>query len=203
MNILVAEDDTTTRLVLESLLTEWGYKVQSVENGDDAWEVLQGPNYPQIAILDWQIPGYNGVEICQRLQRLSRDIPTYAFLLTGRDSKGDIVLGLSAGANDYITKPFNDEELQARIQVAERVIEIQKSLHNKVQELKEAFAHIKTLQGILPICMHCHKIRNDNEAWERLESYIAEHSEAQFSHSVCPQCLQEHYPEYDPSQANS
>ncbi len=196
MEILIAEDDITSRLMLKALLENWGYKVVAVEDGLQAWSELQKPDPPLIAVIDWLMPGMNGVELCQRIQGLERTNPIYALILTGRDKKGDIVHGLSAGANDYITKPFNDDELRARIEVAERMIETQASLNEKILELKNALAHIKTLQGILPICMHCHKIRNDQEAWERLESYICEHSEAEFSHSICPACMKEHYPNY-------
>ncbi len=197
MKILLAEDDTTTRMMLHGLLTKWGYQVVAVEDGARAWAELQKPESPQIAIIDWQMPVISGVEVCQRIRNLKRSNPIYAFLLTGRDKKGDIIQGLSSGANDYITKPFNDGELKARIQVAKRMVQIQATLNEKILELENAFTHIKTLQGIIPICMHCHKIRNDDEAWERLESYISENSEAEFSHSICPHCFKEHYPEYD------
>ncbi len=197
MKILIAEDDITSRLMLQALMVKWGYEVVAVEDGTKAWMELQKPDSPSIAIIDWQMPGISGVEICRRIRKLERANPIFAFLLTGRDKKGDIVHGLSSGANDYITKPFCDDELKARIEVAERMITTQESLNEKILELKNALTHIKTLQGILPICMHCHKIRNDDEAWERLESYICEHSEAEFSHSVCPSCIKEHYPEYE------
>ncbi len=197
MKILIAEDDITSRLMLKALLGKWGYSVIAVEDGLQAWRELQKPDSPPIAIIDWLMPGMNGLELCCRIQDLDRTTPIYALLLTGRDKKGDIVQGLLSGAKDYITKPFDNDELRARIQVAERMIEVQDSLNEKILELKNALAHIKTLQGILPICMHCHKIRNDQEAWERLESYICEHSEAEFSHSICPACIKEHYPEYD------
>ena len=101
--------------------------------------------------------------------------------------------GLGAGANDYIVKPFNREELRARVKVGERIIKLQSSLAARVEELQEALSHIKTLQGILPICMYCHKIRDDKEAWGRIESYIEKHSEVRFSHSLCPECLEKHY----------
>ena len=111
--------------------------------------------------------------------------------------KEDIVAGLEAGANDHITKPFDRDELKARVRVGQRVIELQSALADRVRELEEAMSHIRTLQGILPICMHCHRIRNDQESWERIESYIQEHSEAQFSHGLCPECLEKYYRQTD------
>ncbi len=197
MKILLAEDDKTTRLIVETLLENWGYETVCVENGLQALAELQSDTPPLIAIIDWQMPKMDGLEVCRQTKALKHKNPTYIILLTGRDKNEDLVLGLSSGAHNYITKPFNDDELKARIQVAERVVKIQGSLNEKISELEHALNHIKTLQGILPICMHCHKIRDDEEAWQRLESYISNHAEVQFSHGICPSCLEEHYPDID------
>lgn len=196
MRVLVAEDDLTTRRLLEAMLTKWGYEVRGVCDGGKAWEVLQAPEAPQLAILDWMMPGMDGVDICRRLRQSSDLWPTYVILLTAKDSKEDIVRGLSAGADDYVSKPFSRQELEARIKVGERVVRLQSALASRVKELQEALSHIKRLQGILPICMHCHKIRDDYESWQRLEKYIEEHSDAEFSHSLCPECLEKYYPDY-------
>jgi DNA-binding response OmpR family regulator len=111
-------------------------------------------------------------------------------MLTARTGKGDIVTGLDAGANDYISKPYHPEELKARLEVGRRVLELQQALAERVKQLEAALSHVKALQGILPICSYCHKIRNDKESWERLESYLVKHSEASFTHSICPDCMQ-------------
>ena len=138
------------------------------------------------------MPGMDGVEICRKVRQDIEDSPFYLILLTMRDSKEDIVSGLRAGANDYISKPFNREELHARVHVGERVIELQSALATRIKELKEALAHVKTLQGILPICSYCKKIRDDKKYWQKMESYISSHTEAQFSHSICPECYKKH-----------
>jgi len=101
------------------------------------------------------------------------------------------------GADDYITKPFDKNELKSRLNVAKRMINVQNELATKVNELQEALNHVKLLQGIIPICMYCHKIRNDNNAWDQLEMYISNHSDAEFSHSICPQCLEKRFPDID------
>ena len=103
--------------------------------------------------------------------------------------------GLSAGANDYVCKPFDSAELKVRVQVGLRVVHLQEVLMAKVLDLQSALEHVKTLQGILPICMYCNKIRNDQESWEKVDRYVAAHTEASFSHTLCPECLEEHYPE--------
>jgi DNA-binding response OmpR family regulator len=107
--------------------------------------------------------------------------------------KEDVVEGLEAGANDYIRKPFDRPELRARVRVGERVLELEAALAERIRALQDALAHVKTLQGLLPICMHCHRIRNDQQTWERLEKYISEHTEAEFTHGLCPECMKKHY----------
>jgi phosphoserine phosphatase RsbU/P len=198
MKILIADDDVTSRLILQSILQKWGFEALAMADGIEAWKLLQSPDAPLIALLDWEMPGIDGIELCRRVKALDRINPIHVIILTGRGSKEDTVLGLDSGADDYITKPFNDSELRARIRVAERLTRIQLNLTRKIAELADALEHVKTLQGIIPICMHCHKIRNDDEAWHRLEAYFEAHSEAQFSHSICPDCMKEHYPEFWP-----
>jgi DNA-binding response OmpR family regulator len=197
MKILIAEDDLTSRIMLESIIGKWSFEVVSVDDGQKAWDMLRQQEAPPIAVLDWEMPGIDGPELCRRIKLLTRDNPIYIILLTGRGSKQDLVLGLDAGADDYVTKPFDNNELRARLKVAERLVNAQLSLNKRLQELNEAFDHVKTLQGIIPICMYCHSVRNDKEAWDRLEAYIEQHSKAQFSHSICPQCLQKYFPGLD------
>ncbi|HKJ63885.1 MAG TPA: response regulator transcription factor [Desulfopila sp.] len=194
MRILIAEDDYTTRLMLQVILEKWKYKVETAEDGNEAWTILQqSSRQPQIAILDWEMPEMDGLEVCEKIRTLDRRNPIYIIMLTGRDTTSDIVHGLDAGADDYITKPFDENELRARVRVAERMVTIQESLASTVEELRLALDHVDTLQGILPICMHCHGIRSDDEAWHKLERYIETNTMAKFSHSICPDCLIKHY----------
>ena len=197
MRILLAEDNPVTHRLIESMLLEWGYEVHGAADGNQAWAIMQGQAPPPVAILDWMMPGLDGVEVCQRIRESKVSDLTYVILLTSMDQKEDIVFGLKAGANDYMVKPFDREELKARVANGRRLIELQLSLAKRVTELQEAFAHIRTLQGIIPICMYCKKIRNDNDAWDKIETYIQSHSDARFSHGLCPECLEEHYPEED------
>jgi len=190
MNVLIAEDEPVFRRMLESTLTGWGYDVVVTADGLQAWEALQQEDAPHLAILDWMMPGIDGLQVCRKVQNLGpeHEVRPYIILVTAREAKEDIVAGLEAGANDYITKPFNREELRARLRVGVRVVELQKSLAERVNELQEALAHVKQLQGTLPICCYCKKIRNDDKYWQQVEEYISKHSEAVFSHGVCPEC---------------
>jgi CheY-like chemotaxis protein len=151
--------------------------------------VLRRPDAPKLVVLDWMMPEMDGIEVCHRLRAVETDLPPYILLLTARDRKEDIVVGLDAGANDYLAKPYNPEELRARLGVGRRIVEIQAQLAEKIKELRDALNHIKTLRGIVPICAWCKKVRDDEGYWERVEHYVSKHSYAKFSHGLCPECL--------------
>jgi len=188
MKILVAEDQTVSRHILAANLRKWGYDVIAVENGSRAWDALQAEGAPQLAILDWLMPGMDGIDICREIRKSPGARPVYLILLTARRGQEDKIHGLQAGADDYITKPFDREELRARVQVGIRVLELQGALAQRVRQLEEALSRVKTLQGLLPICSYCKKIRNDRNYWQQVDAYISDHSEAQFSHGICPEC---------------
>lgn len=197
MKILIAEDDPTSRQILEIMLGKWGYEVVVACDGNEAWQAFQTDDSPRLAILDWMMPGMDGVEVCRKVRKSGTPPIVYIIVLTAKDRKEDIVSALGAGANDYVVKPFEREELLARIRVGERMVALQSALAERVEELQAALSHIKTLQGILPICMHCHKIRDDQDAWQKLEQYVTQHSDAKLSHSICPECMEKYYPDTD------
>jgi len=188
MKILVAEDDPVSRHMLEYSLRRWGYEVTAVEDGAKAWEVLQNESTPQVAILDWQMPGMDGTDVCRLIRSDPRTRAIYVVLLTTRSAREDKIRGLQSGADDYVTKPFDRDELRARVQVGMRVLELQGALAQRVRELEEALSRVNVLQGLLPICSYCKKIRNDGNYWQQVEGYISEHTDVQFSHGICPEC---------------
>jgi two-component system cell cycle response regulator len=148
MNILLAEDDFTSRSMLAAILKKWGYDPVVCEDGNAAWDALQKPDAPRLILLYWNMPGLEGLEVCRRLRKNETTNPGYVILLTGRSEKSDIVEGLEAGANDYIAKPYDNAELLARIRVGQRMLELQASL----LETQAALAHQAThdaLTGIL------------------------------------------------------
>lgn len=194
MRILIAEDDATSRRLLEASLARDGYDVVSASDGDEAWERLHEKDAPRLALLDWMMPGTDGIEIVTRLRRERRPSYVYLVLVTTKTRTEDIIRGLEAGADDYLTKPYDPQELRCRIKSGERILRLEEELATKVSELEEALSHVKQLQGLLPICMFCKKIRDDSDTWHRLETYIQDNSDALFSHSLCEECRREHYP---------
>ena len=197
MKILIAEDDLTSRLMLTGVLKKIGHDLIDTSNGHAAWAAMQRPDAPRMAILDWMMPGLDGLEVLRRIRGLKPDQPPYVIMLTTKGDKRDIVSGLEKGADDYLTKPFDADELRARIEVGRRILDLQAHLAEQVRDLRQALEHVKTLQGILPICSFCKKIRDDKGYWDQVEAYVSRHSAATFSHSICPECMRTHYPEYD------
>ncbi len=189
MKILIAEDEFTTRMLVQVSLENWGYRVESVVDGNQAWEILQRREAPHIAILDWEMPELDGVEVCRMVKEMERENPPYIILLTARDSKKDIVEGFDAGADDYMTKPFDDNELRARVRVAERLVRTQTSLTETVAELKEVLNQLEMIQGGMTVCPSCHKIfNNDDDCWYTIEETVTRQNDPHFIHTICPDC---------------
>jgi signal transduction histidine kinase len=148
MKILIAEDNRFYRVALEGTLKEWGYQVVAAGNGQEALDILQQPHAPQLAILDWMMPGIDGVEVCRRVRALDRPQPTYIILLTACEGKDNIVTGLKSGADDYIAKPFDSEELRARLQVGLRIVGLQNSLAQRVRDLEDALTGAQKFEAL-------------------------------------------------------
>lgn len=191
MKILIAEDEPGSRRLLEASLIRWGHEVLVTSNGEQAWEAAQRPDAPPLLILDWLMPGMDGVDVCRRVRARNERQLSYIILLTSRGSKEDLVKGLEAGADDYVTKPFDAQELRARVHVGSRVIQLQSTLAQRVEELEAALSREKHLQRLLPICCYCKKIRDDSNYWHQVESYVSRFANVNFSHSVCPECTEQ------------
>lgn len=188
MRILIAEDDPTSRAVLWGVLQKSGYDVVETCDGAAAWAALQQPAAPALAILDWMMPAMDGLEVVRRVRARTTSQPPYLIILTTRGEQADIVTGLAAGADDYVTKPFDPSELRARIEVGRRLIEMQEKLAAKEGELLEAFDRIKALRGVVPVCARCKTIRDDQDYWSQVEAFVDGRAAAQFSPGLCPNC---------------
>jgi len=151
---LVAEDDAASRILLQKMLTKWGYDVVTARNGAEAWEVLTSDIPPDVVVLDWMMPELDGVEVCRRVRALDLSSPPYLILLTSRGDKADIATGLEAGAADYVQKPFDHDELRARLLVGRRYAELNKKLLDvqgelRRQALTDPLTHIMNRRAIL------------------------------------------------------
>jgi sigma-B regulation protein RsbU (phosphoserine phosphatase) len=195
MKILIAEDEEFSRKMLQTILIKDGHGVVVVEDGQKALAIFE-KEAPDMLITDWMMPDLDGLELCRRIRALNLPSYVYIILLTALTEKERIIEGLDAGADDYVTKPYDRTELLARMRAGERVIQLEKSLRQKNKELLETLAQVKQLKGLLPICMFCKKIRNDEKYWQKVEDYLVEHTEANFSHSICPECMEKNYPDY-------
>jgi len=148
LKLLIAEDDLTSRSMLLALTRKWGFEAVAVENGEDAWTKLQEPDAPRLLLIDWMMPILDGIALCQRIQEQETSNPPYIILLTAKNQTTDIVSGLEAGANDYIAKPFDNAELQARLQVGQRMLELQTELNDAKTLLTHQALH-DPLTGVL------------------------------------------------------
>ncbi|HBA72038.1 MAG TPA: diguanylate cyclase response regulator [Geobacter sp.] len=128
MKILIAEDEPAFRRLLEEILVKWGYEVVVARDGNEAYQVLLSEDAPKLAILDWKMPGMEGVEICRKIRRDAGEFYTYIILLTSQQRDEDLVIGMEAGADDYIIKPFKHNELKVRLRAGRRIIELQDEL---------------------------------------------------------------------------
>ncbi len=179
MKILVVEDDPVSRLLLTRALEKLGHQTLAAENGAKGFEAFVAHS-PELVVTDWQMPELNGGELCRQIRALRRSRYPYLIVLTARTDKQSFLDGHEAGADDFLTKPLDLDELGVRLRVAQRMLQLQHE--------------VRTLEGLLPICAYCKKIR-DGEAWVPVERYMSARSGAEFSHSICVSCLDHHFPE--------
>ncbi len=203
MRILVVEDDDITNRMLQKYLGDLGFDTTSAFDGLQGWEILCQEDI-HFVITDWMMPHMNGLELIKKIREKKDHVYTYIILLTAKTETKEIIEGISCGADDYMVKPFDKDVLAVRVRAGQRIVELQEKLlkANKEQdiligELKEALSEIKQLNGLLPICATCKKIRDDKGYWNQIELYIEKRSEAEFSHSICPDCAKKLYPDID------
>lgn len=187
MKILIADDDPPTCMLLEKQLKFFQHETVVAYGGIEAWDILEKPDAPRIVVLDWKMPVMSGVQLCQKLRAEKVAQPVYVIMLTSNREREHLVVALQSGANDYISKPYHLEELQARISVGVRTIELQLALADKIRELEEAAKREIRLHELLPICAWCRKVRNDDNYWQTLEAFILE-SGVKFTHGICVEC---------------
>jgi len=173
MRILVAEDEAVSRRILTATLEGLGHEVTGAPDGREAWGEFERKPFP-VVISDWMMPDLDGLELCRRIRAADHTKYTYIILLTALGGKGHYLRGMDAGADDFLMKPLDPAELRVRLRVAERILGLQ--------------AEVRQLEGLLPICSYCKRIRDEKDAWTRVEAYIASRTDATFTHGVCPDC---------------
>ncbi len=193
-SILIVDDTPENLTVLRQMLAENGYRVRPVLSGETALASIEN-DLPDLILLDIMMPGIGGYEVCKRLKAGEKTSRIPVIFISALNELDDKVQAFSLGGSDYITKPFQAEEVLARVKTHLSLRRLHKSLEDKNAELQKALDENKILQGIIPICANCKNIRDDKGFWNQVEAYISEHSEARFSHGICPSCVQKLYPE--------
>jgi len=173
LKILIAEDDAAARMFLLAALKRMGHHCVVAVDGKQAWEAYQ-ESQPSVILADWLMPGLSGLELCRMIRADRRERYPYVILVTALSGKGSYLEGMDAGADDFVTKPFDLDEMGARLRVAQRIINLQTEIHQ--------------LHGLLPVCSYCRRIRDEQDAWSSLESYVAQRTKVVLSHSICPDC---------------
>ena len=193
ISILIIDDSKDILLATSRLLRNAGYQVSEAEDGRSGLAAL-AEQRPDLVLLDVQLPDISGYEICRRIKADSTTKSSYVLMLSNQMNSSDHqAQGLEIGADGYVSRPIANRELLARVQAMARIIRAEQERDRLIDELQRALAMIKTLRGMLPICAACKKIRNDSGYWEEVELYVKKHSDAEFTHGICPDCEQRLY----------
>jgi len=174
MNILIVDDDPTSRILLSATLKKLGHQVSVASSAEEVLTALERGPVP-LLISDMVMPGMNGLDLCRHIRSANRPQYTYVILLTSVSGKSGYLVGMKAGADDFLSKPFDEDMLAARLVAAERILNLQ--------------SQVKQLSGLLPICCVCKKVRDDKNYWQKVESFITKRTDAKFSHGYCPDCF--------------
>ncbi|HVN95715.1 MAG TPA: response regulator [Syntrophorhabdaceae bacterium] len=195
--VLITDDDPDNLALMTSVLRRAGYDVFPTKSGEECLHAAQDCR-PALLLLDVVLPDISGIEVLRQVKSSPTLTDAFVILMSGVDVSSERQAdGLNIGADGYITKPISNKELVARVQAMERIKIAEDALREKERELQEsvsylraALSEIKVLKGLIPICSSCKKIRNDLGFWDQLESYLSEHTDAIFTHGLCPECFQ-------------
>ena len=177
MKILAVEDDPVAIIVLEETLIALGHEVVLASDGESAWKLLHEQNC-RVVVCDWNMPELDGLELCKRIRSTPGEYVYFILLTSAVGSTQQRDHAMSAGVDDFLSKPVNMDDIKMRLHVAQRILQYT--------------THIQKLEALIPICSYCKNVRDDQSYWKRIESYIAEKTGADCSHSVCPDCYKKH-----------
>ena len=174
--ILVVEDDPVSSIILKAVLEKLGYETVITRDGNEAWDEFNKEPV-RLIVSDWMMPGMDGLALCEKVRARSQTLYTYFILLTAnRTSPENYALATAAGVDDFLTKPLDREAIRMRLAVAKRILKYTAEIHQ--------------LQALIPICTYCHKVRDEHDYWDRVESYIQKETGSRFSHGACPECYE-------------
>jgi sigma-B regulation protein RsbU (phosphoserine phosphatase) len=176
MKILVVEDDALTREALTGAVRKFGHEPIVAEDGDRAWHLYQEDSDIRVVVTDWIMPKCDGLELCRRIRGNRERAYTYILLLTIKSGKESFLEGMQAGADDFTTKPFDWDELEARVSVAERIL----GLHTELSRLEQ----------LLPICCYCKNIQDGRTEWIPVETFVTRQTSSELTHTICPDCYE-------------
>ena len=189
MKLLIADDDAFFRKMLERILAP-SYELQMAEDGAEAWQIIQQPDSARLAILDWVMPKFTGPQLCRKIRETPSLRSMYMIILTAKDSSS-LTAALRAGADDYVTKPFDAEELRARVRVGQRIIDLQTELAEQVGACENTKSQLRQARALLPVCPNCGKVRADEKYWYELETYLGQNILQRPQNGECANCLQQ------------
>jgi len=175
MKILVADDEIISLMTLTARLKSLGHEVFAAENGEIAWQLFLSKE-PDVVITDWVMPKLNGIELCKKIRLKKKSRYIYIIMLTSNSGKENFILGMESGADDFLQKPADSDIIGIKLHVAQRILSLE--------------TEVTTLEGLLPMCSYCKNVRNTDDSWEEVESYVSMRSNAQFTTSYCPDCEQ-------------
>jgi DNA-binding response OmpR family regulator len=210
IKVLVVEDDPFFQRVLSKRLQAEGYQVLSAADGREGMKAIVSFE-PDLVISDWMMPEVDGLELCQSVKTGLREAAPYFILLTAKGEISNKLLALDTGADDYLVKPCDQGELMARVRAGLRIVILAQELRATVEDLHVANAELQSARTeverltheLLPICAFCRKVRDADGHWHSLEDYVAQLSQADFTHGICPPCRIEHYPAIAPEKLKS
>jgi len=196
IKVLVVDDDPDVLFATARIVEKEGYRVFTASSGQECLESA-GTNMPELILLDVMLPDTNGLELCRKIKQDPELKSAFVVLISGLKTESDEQAdGLDAGADGYIARPIANKELRARINAMVRILSAERERDRVIERLQEAVDAIRQLQGLLPICSSCKKIRDDKGYWIKLENYISDHSDATFTHCLCKECADKYLSEY-------
>ena len=188
--MLIVDDCLTNRFVLETAVKRCGLASVHADDGAEAMRLFAEHDDLRLILLDWMMPNWSGLDVCRWIRGQPRGGGAYILLITSRSEREDVRAGLANGADDFLTKPVDPAELELRIKSGRRVLAMQQRMQENILRLEHALDEVHALRKLVPMCMYCHSVRDDQGYWDAVDTYLREHADLDVSHGVCPACYE-------------